>query len=124
MKTADFEVLRDVTMATIFRLSIYGVHIGGTRRIRLDPPCAAAMRPYVKLLWPCFLLLVKHLLYPHSLPCFDADGWVAERISSSYRSHSTDLQRFTSSSRADEGGGDKGKQLTQVHLKKGRHTKQ
>ena len=27
---ADFEVLRDVVMATIFRLSIYGVHIGVT----------------------------------------------------------------------------------------------
>ena len=25
---ADFEVLRDVAMATIFWLSIYGVHIG------------------------------------------------------------------------------------------------
>jgi len=30
MKTADFEVLRDVGMATIFWLSIYGVHIGAT----------------------------------------------------------------------------------------------
>ena len=27
---ADFEVLRDVAMATIFWLSIYGVHIGAT----------------------------------------------------------------------------------------------
>ena len=47
---ADFEVLRDVAMATIFWLSIYGVHIGTTWRIRLNRPCAAAMRPYVKLL--------------------------------------------------------------------------
>ena len=30
MKTADFEVLSDVAMATIFWLSIYGVHIGAT----------------------------------------------------------------------------------------------
>jgi len=42
--------LRDVAMATIFWLSIYGVHIGVTWRIRLNGPCAAAMRPYVKLL--------------------------------------------------------------------------
>jgi len=33
-----------------FWLSIYGVHIGATWRIRLNRPCAAAMRPYVKLL--------------------------------------------------------------------------
>jgi len=47
---ADFEVLRDVAMATIFRLSTYGVHIGATWRIRLIRPHSAAMRPYVKLL--------------------------------------------------------------------------
>jgi len=45
-----FVVLRDVVMATILRLSIYGVHIGTTWRIRLNRPRAAAMRPYVKLL--------------------------------------------------------------------------
>jgi len=28
------------------------VHIDATWRIRLNHPCAAAMRPYVKLLWP------------------------------------------------------------------------
>jgi len=28
------------------------VHIGATWRIRLNRPCAAAMRPYAKLLWP------------------------------------------------------------------------
>jgi len=28
------------------------MHIGATWRIRLNRPCAAAMRPYVKLLWP------------------------------------------------------------------------
>jgi len=33
-------------------LSVYGVHIGATWRIWLNRPCAAAMRPYVKLLWP------------------------------------------------------------------------
>jgi len=29
-----------------------GVHIGATRRTRLNRLCAAAMRPFVKLLWP------------------------------------------------------------------------
>jgi len=47
---ADFKVLRDVAMVTIFWLSIYWVHISATWRIRLNRPCAAAMRPYVKLL--------------------------------------------------------------------------
>jgi len=50
MKTADLEVLRYVAMATIFWLSICGVHIGATWRIRLNRSCAAAMRPHVKLL--------------------------------------------------------------------------
>jgi len=49
MNTADFEVLRDVTMATIF-VFIHGVHIGASWQIRLNRPWAAAMRPYVKLL--------------------------------------------------------------------------
>ena len=47
---ADTLHLRDVAMATTFWLSIYGVHIGATRRIRLNRLCAVAMRPYVKLL--------------------------------------------------------------------------
>jgi len=48
--TADTLHLRDVATATIFWLSIYGLHIGDTWCIRLNRPCAAAMRPYVKLL--------------------------------------------------------------------------
>jgi len=47
---ADTLKLRDVAMANIFCLSIFAVHIGATRRIRLNRPCAAAMRSYVKLL--------------------------------------------------------------------------
>ena len=47
---ADTMHLRNVATATIFCLSIYGVHVGATWRIRLNRPCAAAMRPYVKLL--------------------------------------------------------------------------
>ena len=42
--------LRDVDMATVFWISIYGVHVGATWRIRLNRWCVAAMRPYVKLL--------------------------------------------------------------------------
>ena len=45
----EVEVLMDVAMSTIFWLSIYGVHIGAIWRIRLNRPCAATMRPYVKL---------------------------------------------------------------------------
>jgi len=37
---ADTLHLRDIAMAAIFWLSIYGVHIGATRRIRLNRPCA------------------------------------------------------------------------------------
>jgi len=41
-----------------FWLFIYGVHIGTTWRMRLNRPCAAAIRPYVNLLWP--LVFIKH----------------------------------------------------------------
>jgi len=54
----EIEVLADVAMATIFWLCIYGVHIGATWRIRLNHPCAAAMRPYVKLLSPLVVVVV------------------------------------------------------------------
>jgi len=37
--------LRDVAMVNIFWLSIYAVHIGPTRQLRLNRPCAAEMRP-------------------------------------------------------------------------------
>jgi len=47
---ADTLPLRDVAIANIFWLSVYAVHIGATWRIQLNRPCAAAMRPYVKLL--------------------------------------------------------------------------
>jgi len=47
---ADTVHLRDVAMATTIWLSACRVHIGATWRIRLNRPCAAAMRPYVKLL--------------------------------------------------------------------------
>jgi len=44
------QLIRDIAMATIFWLSIYGVHIGATWRMRLNRPCAVAVFPYVKLL--------------------------------------------------------------------------
>ena len=47
--TANTLQLRDVAMANIFWLSIYPVHVGATRRIRLNRSCVSAMRPYVKL---------------------------------------------------------------------------
>ena len=50
MKIADYEVLTDVAMATIFWLSIYRVHICPTWRIELNRPYAVAMQPYVRLL--------------------------------------------------------------------------
>jgi len=43
-----------------FWLSIYGVHICASWRIRLNRPYAAVMRLYVKLLWPNRIgLLIK-----------------------------------------------------------------
>ena len=44
--------LRDVAMATIFGFLYLGCTFCATWRIRLNHSCAAAMRPYVKLLWP------------------------------------------------------------------------
>ena len=42
-----------------------GVHIGATWQIPMNRPCAAAMRPVVKLLWPLVTIatyiLVKHV---------------------------------------------------------------
>jgi len=46
--------LRDVAMATIFCFLHNGVHIDAAWRVRLNRPCAAPMRPYVKLL--CYWL--------------------------------------------------------------------
>jgi len=51
--------LRDVAMATIFWLSVYGLHIGATWRIRLNCPCVAMMRPHVKLLWPLVITIIR-----------------------------------------------------------------
>jgi len=43
-------------------LSMYGVHIGAAWRIRVNRPCAAAMRPYVKWLWPLVIIII--IFYP------------------------------------------------------------
>jgi len=37
-----------------------GVHIGATWRMRPNRPCAAAMRPYAKLLWPLVIIIRPH----------------------------------------------------------------
>jgi len=42
------------------------VHIGATWRIRLNRPCAAAMRPYVKLLWPLVIIVIYYSCYDRS----------------------------------------------------------
>jgi len=47
---ADTLQVRDIAVANIFLLSIYAMHIGTTRQIRLNRLCAAAMWLYVKLL--------------------------------------------------------------------------
>ena len=47
---ADTLHIGDVAMATIFWLSVYGVHVGTTWWIRLNRPYVVVMRPYVKLL--------------------------------------------------------------------------
>ena len=36
-----------------------GVHISATWQIWLNHPCVAAMRPYVKLLWPLVIILIS-----------------------------------------------------------------
>ena len=43
------------------------VHIGATWQIRLNRPCAAAMRHYVKLLWPLVLIVLKPFRLPRSV---------------------------------------------------------
>jgi len=76
-----------------FWLSIYGVHIGAIWRIRLNCPCAAAMWPYVNLLWPLVItttialtILAGFWLLSESrqscFQCFDTVGWVSGRASS------------------------------------------
>jgi len=55
---AEIEFLTDAAMATIFWLSVHEVHIGATLQILLNRPSAAAMRPYVKLLWPLVTVVV------------------------------------------------------------------
>ena len=72
-----------------FWLSIYGVHIDATWRIRLNRPWAAAMRPYVKLLWPLviFVLPFKNLTIEMRLPALPLNlspcvvrGWQRNEI--------------------------------------------
>ena len=60
-------------------------HIGATWRIRLNRPYAAAMRPYVKLLWPLVCKLVLAL-----------DSWNRGAMSPSIRSVVVDEERMRS----------------------------
>ena len=59
-----------------------GVYIGATWRIRLNRPCATAMQPYVKLLWPfvkygmwyCNTFWTIFLQYSIAVPLFLTDS--------------------------------------------------
>jgi len=91
---ADTLHLRDVAMATIFWLSICGVHSGATSRIRLNRPCAAAMRSYVivKLLWPLvFCFFSTHRFFDVPEPTFAKlyTTWYALKLTVSYGSDYT-----------------------------------
>jgi len=39
------------------------IHISDTWRMRLNRPCAAAMQPYVKLLWPIVISMKSYVKY-------------------------------------------------------------
>jgi len=59
---ADTLQLRNVAMAKFFGC-LYLWCTFATRQIRLNRPCAAAMRPYVKLLWPLVTQLTANSPY-------------------------------------------------------------
>jgi len=46
-----------------------GLRIGATWQIRLNHPCAVAMRPYVKLLWPLVVAALCNRAGHYILPC-------------------------------------------------------
>jgi len=48
-----------------------GVHVSATWWIRLNRPCAAAMRPFVKLFWPVVLFGIAR---PRGLEPLEVDG--------------------------------------------------
>jgi len=54
-------------MATSFRLSICGVHIGAIWWIRLNRACDSAMRRYVKLLWSLVVFLTNYMSYANGI---------------------------------------------------------
>ena len=59
-------LLRCITYIVQTRVSpknnvLDGAHIGATCQIRLNDPCAAAMRLYVKLLWPLVKPRSQHI---------------------------------------------------------------
>jgi len=85
-----------------FWLSIYGVHIGATWRIRLSRPCAAAMRPYVKLRWPLVIIVVEGVTFPPAWgdrdPC---DHFIRKQLeprSSEYQEVYTNVMKTGASS--------------------------
>jgi len=65
-------------------MSIYRVHIGATWRIRLNHPCAASMRPYVKLLWPLVFIscVCRYCIWSQVMQLWQRICWVKLRSSS------------------------------------------
>jgi len=86
-----------------------GAHIGATWRLQLNRPCAAAMRPYVRLLWPpvyclgpfCISSIFRSVIMANSRPipfianclclpyglclcCCGVTVWTKQELSSSW----------------------------------------
>jgi len=78
---ADTLQLRDVATANIFCLAIFVVHTGATRRIRLNRPCTAAMRPYVKLLSPLVIIRLHcSTTYVDAAYCYRPSSVVCQSV--------------------------------------------
>jgi len=76
---ADFKVLRMLPWQPFLAFYIW-VHIGATWQIRLNRPCAAAMRPYVKLLWP-LVIFCRNITEPDFEQVFDLLHSETKRLS-------------------------------------------
>jgi len=57
-------------------------HIGATWRIRLNCPSAAAMRPYVKLLWPLVIITNKLIIVCILFACRLIDWFIEYGLTS------------------------------------------
>jgi len=64
-----------VVYARLRQCALIGWHIGATWRIRLNSPSAAAMRPYVKLLWPLVIIIIMLCKYDSWLYVYAVMMW-------------------------------------------------